>query len=93
MGRSPTSGHYRAFLNSWGEVGRADNPHEPYIFPVDTLVTEDGQPAQKATDEDVEVIYRNVYMVWCLKSAGLPSTETHIMEGPDNSHNSDNLNM
>ena len=67
IGRTPSTGHYRAFLTNRGVPGNAGNLEEPYIFPDQTMVTDDGVPAQNASREDAEQIFCNIYMLWCVR--------------------------
>ena len=84
LGSRPTSGHYRAFLNGYGGMGRVANPAEPtsFSFPSTTLHTEDGVPSSPLHESEVETILCNVYMLWCIRSVrseALPS-DVHAPE-------------
>ena len=68
IGRTPSTGHYRAFLTNRGVPGNAGNLEEPYIFPDQTMVTDDGVPAQNASREVAEQIFCNIYMLWCVRN-------------------------
>ena len=70
IGRTPSSGHYRAFLTNWGREGDAANRDEPRDYYTHTFLTEDGQSAQLVGPDDIEQLYRNTYILWCTRSEG-----------------------
>ena len=76
LGARPTSGHYRAFLNGWDERGSTVNPRRPFAFPKDTFHTEDGVPAAPLDPNDVEILYNNIYLLWCVR------TPLHLPQHP-----------
>ena len=63
IGRSPFSGHYRAFLRNDGTSSR-DSSLEPHPDQhVAAYIADDGIPAVPTTDADWSFIHRNAYML------------------------------
>ena len=67
IGRSPFSGHYRAFLRTERTMSRdcSLRPHPDQ--PDATYFADDGIPAVLATDADWSFIHRNAYMLWYVR--------------------------
>ena len=69
IGRSPFSGHYRAFLLS-DETSSGVGSREPHPDQyANAFITDDWIPAEAATDMDWSLIQHNAYMLWYVRAS------------------------